>query len=145
MIGYIYKLICSKTGQEYFGSTTDPNSRLKVHLSANNPCSSNILINPNMEILETVQGTKKDLELKEKNYILNNKCVNKNVPQRSNKELYIFKKNQNPNYFKELYIKSGGTLRNELTRVYCPCGGKYIQRNKKYHLHTTKHKNYINL
>ena len=143
MIGFIYKLICSETGDCYFGSTVDPKKRYLSHIKKNNGCSSKKLISPKMEIMEIVYGTKNDLLLKEKNYILNNNCVNKNVPKRTSKELYEYKKSQNPNYNKELYIKEGGKERNLRTLVNCPCGGKYVKRNKKFHFQTNKHNNYI--
>ena len=142
MIGFIYKLICSETDKCYIGSTGDPKRRLLAHMRENNECSSNKLIYPKMEILEIVYGTKDDLLLKEKNYILNNDCVNLRVPKRTKKEFYELKKKENPNYLKELYIKGGGAERNLRTLVNCPCGGKYVKRNKKIHFQTIKHKNF---
>lgn len=148
MIGYVYKLICSETDKVYFGSTTDPLRRYHQHCSLTNNCSSKILVKPRIELLDCVcieDGTefKKQLKLKEKEYIKNNECINKNVPLRSNKEYYQDKLAQNPNYLKEQYIKYGGRIRNERTKKLCECGGVYIQRNKKIHELSKKHLNYV--
>lgn len=148
MIGYIYKLVCSESNKVYFGSTTNPLRRYYQHCSSKNNCSSKILIDPELQVLECINienetEFKKNLILREKHYIKNNECVNKNIPMRSHKEYYQDKLAENPNYLKELYIKSGGRLRNERTRKTCICGGTYIQRNKKKHDLTKKHLDYI--
>ncbi len=144
-IGYIYKLICSETGDCYYGSTCKPIERYQRHIHFTNNCRSKLLINPTMHILEMKPNiTKRDLELIEKHYILNNTCVNKQVPHRTPKEYYNQKKDENPNYLMEQYKKSGGTMRNLRTRKICECGGKYIQRNLKIHLRTDKHIKYVN-
>lgn len=143
-VGYIYKLECSETDNCYYGSTFNPSVRIYSHRSYNNFCASKSLIKPKMKILETKHNiTRRQLKLIEKYYILNNKCVNKNVPMRTRKEAYKDKIIKNPNYLKEIYIKNGGAIRNDVTRKYCECGGVYVQRNLKSHLQTLKHKKYI--
>lgn len=143
-IGYIYKLTCSENGDCYYGSTKHPKIRLYQHKSSYNNCSSKYLIDPTMEILETLENTtKEELENIEKEYILNNTCINNNVPRRTPKELYEKNKIENPNYLKELYEKSEGKMRNLRTRMICDCGGIYVKRNKPRHLITDKHINYI--
>jgi len=148
MIGYIYKLTCSESGNVYYGSTTDPLRRYKQHQRVNNTCKSKELINPDIDLLECISIQDRDLFKKElltleRKYIENNNCVNKNIPLRTNEERYrdIIKKN--PNYQKEQYIKYGGKRRNERTKVFCDCGGKYIKRNKKMHLLSVKHNDYV--
>ena len=97
-----------------------------------------------MEILHTLENTtKEEMENIEKDYILNNTCINSKVPRRTAKELYQKNKIDNPNYLKELYEKSEGKMRNVRTRMICECGGVYVQRNKLRHLATDKHLNYI--
>lgn len=143
--GFIYKLTCSQTSNSYFGSTTKPNERLRGHLSPNNKCMSRFLINPTMEVIEEIEynpNNNRPLLLAERSYIESNSCVNKKVPLRSRLELYNIKK-QNPNFFKNMYIQRGGIAYNIRTRKTCECGGVYIQRNKKRHLETEKHKNFI--
>ena len=148
MIGYIYKLICSESNKVYYGSTTNPVKRYHQHCSPNNNCSSKILVKPDFNILECVcvedrEEFFKELKLREKYYIKNNECVNKNIPLRTNQERYKDKIKENPNYLKEQYIKAGGIERNNRTRKECPCGGTYIQRNKKTHDLTKKHLEFV--
>ncbi len=144
-IGYIYKLICSETGDCYYGSTINPVKRFARHRQQNNTCKSKGLIKPTMHIMEMKKNiSKNDLQSIEKYYILNNNCVNKNVPKRTYKEWYKQKIIDNPNYQKEKYQKYEGKSRNERTRKHCECGGKYIQRNLKIHLLTNKHIKYVN-
>tara|TARA_R100000988_G_scaffold103554_2_gene83366 strand:+ start:889 stop:1338 length:450 start_codon:yes stop_codon:yes gene_type:complete len=143
--GYIYKLICSETGKCYFGSTYSPVVRYQRHLTKGNSCSSRYLINPTMHILEVKKNVSKDeLLLIEKYYILNNTCINKYVPRQTNKERYHKYIKNNPDYLKEQYVKSGGRIRNILTKKTCECGGVFVQRNLKIHLKTAKHNNYVN-
>ncbi len=40
MIGYIYKLKCSKTDMVYYGSTINPLKRFSQHRSISNTCAS---------------------------------------------------------------------------------------------------------
>lgn len=142
--GYIYKLICSETGDCYFGSTFNPIKRYSSHLSNNNTCTSKCLKNPIMYILEIKDFiSKSHLEYIERDYILNNNCINKNVPKQTAKEWYKRKIEKNPNYHKEKYKQNGGTLRNIITHRECECGGRYCQRNLKTHLGTLKHKKYV--
>jgi len=148
MIGYIYKLICSQTDKVYYGSTMNPVKRYHQHLSTQNNCSSKILIKPEFKLLECVtiedeENFRTELLLREKEYIKNNDCVNKVIPRRDRKEYYQDKLKENPNYLKEQYIKQGGIERNNRTRKECPCGGIYIQRNKKIHELTKKHLDYV--
>ncbi len=143
--GYIYKLICSETGDCYYGSTFNPMKRYSRHRQQDNKCKSKDLINPTMHIIEMKQNiTRSELEFIEKHYILNNTCVNKRVPKRTHKEWYNQQIKENPNYLKEKYKKYGGVERNIRTKKTCECGGVYIQRNLKIHLQTDKHIKYVN-
>lgn len=143
-IGYIYELVCSETGNIYYGSTCKPHTRYLHHRGKYNQCVSRHLINPKMNIIEIKENiTRNELEWIEKHYILNNPCINKKIPKRTRKEYYKAQIKENPNFNKERYIAGGGTMRNERTRKQCECGGKYIQRNLKQHLVTEIHKKYI--
>lgn len=142
---YIYELICSKTGDCYFGSSTNPQARFIYHKSKFNQCTSKKLINPKMNIIQTIENiTKEELEYIEKDYIVNYECVNKQVPKQTNKEYYVRRIAANPNFHIEKYKKDGGIKRNIRTRKTCDCGGIYIQRNFKIHEKSLKHKKYIN-
>ena len=84
--GQIYKL-WSPQGEEdeiYFGSTTDKLYKRKAsHKTKYNKCQSKILI----ELLEDYPcNSRAELEKKEGEYIRNNKCLNKVIPDRTIKE-----------------------------------------------------------
>ena len=144
-IGYVYKLTCSETKNCYFGSTGNIICRYSQHRRKNNKCMSRHLINPTLDILETKINISRDnLKLIEKNYILNNTCINKNVPTRSHKEWYQQKLKDNPDYLKKQYELYGGKIRNIRTQKQCECGGTYVQRNLKIHEKTAKHIKYCN-
>lgn len=143
-LGYIYELVCSETGNSYYGSTSKPHARYLHHRGKYNQCVSRHLINPTMNIIEIKENiTRNELEWIEKHYILNYPCINKQIPKRTRKEYYKAMIKENPDYNKDKYIEIGGIMRNERTRKHCECGGKYIQRNLKIHLGTAKHKKYI--
>jgi hypothetical protein len=80
------------SGLAYYGSTTNaPEVRLYGH--KNNPTTTSIEIIKNgdykIEVLEELEfQNKTELLNREKYYILNNECVNKNIPLRTTKEWY---------------------------------------------------------
>jgi len=101
--GKIYKIVDNTTGNIYIGSTAEKylSQRLQKHISCykiyiNNEKTKNttafeIIKNNNFEILllETFPcNNKYELEQKERYYIENNSCVNKNIPTRTYKEYY---------------------------------------------------------
>ena len=125
---FIYKL-SDKDGKIYFGSTKEPKKRLGAHL--NNAiydlaCSSKRLnhLEWKMEILQEFDD-KKDAESREGELILNNECVNINVPGQSKKarSQRSWKKWQEKNY----------------KRIDCACGGRYSQHPSWSHFRTKKH------
>lgn len=88
--GKIYKLICNTSGKTYYGSTCfELHLRLQQHIS-NSKCSSyEIIKNKNYEIIlvEKYPSNNKDELLKrERFYIENNDCVNRNIPTRTELE-----------------------------------------------------------
>jgi fibrillarin-like rRNA methylase len=76
-----------------------------------------------VEILET--ETKQELHQRERFYIENNDCVNKNIPTRTKKEYYV----DNIETFKE-YGKRV---------VKCVCGYDILVCQKARHMRTKKH------
>lgn len=146
-IGVVYKLTCSETGNIYYGSTTQPlNQRLWKHKADDNTCVSRFFINPTIEKLcqvEFIVGDRTPLLEKEKEYIVNNECVNRAVPLRTRSEYYHYRKSLDPQYGLKEYCKIAGKMYNDRTRVYCECGGYYVKRNKKFHLMTNKHAKYL--
>lgn len=146
-IGVVYKLTCSKSGNIYYGSTTRTlNQRLWKHKSQDNHCVSRHFINPTIEKICEVEFLKNDRTLllkKEREYIENYECVNKVVPLRTRNEYYHYRKSLDPKYGIKEYCKIAGKMYNDKTRVFCECGGKYVKRNKKEHLMTNKHVQYL--
>jgi hypothetical protein len=99
--GKIYKIVCNTTGLTYYGSTTEPTlaRRLSAHkgyynywkkgASKNMITSGKILENNNYEIVLVELypcNSKDELHKRERFYIENNECVNKNIPTRTGYE-----------------------------------------------------------
>ena len=97
--GYIYKIVCNNTNKVYYGSTTQKVSqRIGDHRKQFNKYQMGLRNYTSCyEILEvgnyqyfTVEKLefedKFELRNREKEYILNNECVNKNIPNRTKKE-----------------------------------------------------------
>jgi hypothetical protein len=101
-LGKVYKIVCRKTGLQYFGSTTEPT--LSRRLAGHN-CdikrwkqgefgfvSSFSVMEENdyyIELVELVPCSSKDeLLVRERFHIQNNECVNKLIPLRTSKEYY---------------------------------------------------------
>lgn len=88
--GMIYKIYNDSIPDKvYYGSTIQPlHKRLFQHKKWNNKCTSHILF-PNAKIVLVEKFSCKDkieLEKRERFYIENNECVNKNIPYRSEEE-----------------------------------------------------------
>jgi hypothetical protein len=88
--GKIYKIVCNETGEIYYGSTIQKlNERMNKHKSQKN-CESKQIINRNNYYCELIENyscnNKKELETREKWYILNNDCINQKIPTRTMKE-----------------------------------------------------------
>jgi len=152
--GYIYKIHCNITGEDYYGSTIrDIEKRISDHVS-HFKCDTNIrkcasaqIIERDdwcYEIMEEVDYIiKTDLYIRETYYIKNYPCINILIPYRTNDEWREYNKlrlrthRKNPSY----------TLpRNEYARIKhdCPCGGKYTNCSKAPHFKTKIHQRYIN-
>lgn len=89
--GLIYKIICNKTGKQYFGSTTQSLAKRKaLHKMHNNTSSSKEIIDLGdwrIELIEEITyDDKSDLLNRERHYIEMNVCVNKNRPIITNEE-----------------------------------------------------------
>ncbi len=88
MNGKIYKIYCDENDEVYYGSTTQELfMRLRQHKSLKYT-SRNIMKNTyHIELVEEYKcNNKKELELRERYYIENNKCVNTYIPTRTREE-----------------------------------------------------------
>jgi len=83
----IYKLT-GENGLYYYGSTTRRlNIRLNEHRCKSGCERSKLLTNPTIELLENYPCNNKiELQERERWYIENNECVNRKVPNRTDKE-----------------------------------------------------------
>ena len=117
--GCVYKLVCNKTGEVYYGSTeVDVKIRLMGHIrearcsKPRRHAKSKQIIDRGDYCIECVEQfenlTKQELRIKEGEYISNNDCINKNVagrsPQQSkedNKEKYKERKKECDKKYRE--------------------------------------------
>jgi hypothetical protein len=113
MKGIIYKIVCNETGEVYYGSTRRSlNNRMTEHKcnckrwKEGKYCytTSFKLIergNYSYSLIETVEcEDKKQLEERERYYIENNVCINRNVPTRTQKEYNDLKRDDKKEYDK---------------------------------------------
>ena len=116
MKGYIYKLTC-ESGNNYYGSTFNINRNSKGWYK----CACKDFINPTFEIIETIDDiNKKDLFLKENEYIINNECVNNNVAIQTAETKLKWKRDYNNNnreYIRGLQRKYDNAKKN----IYVNC------------------------
>jgi hypothetical protein len=92
----IYKIVCNITNQVYYGSSTEQyiTSRIAKHKYANknlghHSSSSIVMENNNYSVIiveECNVENKFELLQRERYYIENNECVNKNVPNKTQLE-----------------------------------------------------------
>jgi len=135
--GYIYSLTCNNPNLIYYGSTIRPlNERLIGHKSKSNNCKSKILFewgNVKINMLEEIEyEDKQELRDREEYYIRNLKCVNSNIPNRTDKEYrdYYYKKNRDE------------ILNKQKKSVKCECGLNFTIHHKARHKKSQKHKVY---
>jgi len=176
--GYIYSLTCSNPNLIYYGSTTKPlNDRLSGHknnFKNNKQVSSKILFewgNVKINMIEEINfEDKKELLDREAYYIKNLECVNKKIPNRTDKQYYsdnkdkikqkikkYYEKNkekkqqQNKKYYeknkekKQQYYSDNKDkiLKNLNVKITCDCGLKTTKGHYNRHCKSKKHLQYI--
>ncbi len=158
--GKIYKIVCNITNEIYIGSTIlELYVRLSCHKRRKSCVSRNIINRDNYKI-ELIKdypcNNLKELEEEESNYIRNNICINKQIPNRTNKEwrednkekLKQDKKNWYKNNYqekkdtynknqREYYEKNKEEINKKIT---CECGAIVNRRYLTEHKKTLKHK-----
>jgi hypothetical protein len=107
--GKIYRIVCNITGLTYYGSTCEPTlaRRLAKHVgdfkhfkegkTKNYLTSFEVLKGGNYTIVLVELfscDTKMELHQKERYYIENDDCVNKNIPTRTQAEYYVDNRTQ---------------------------------------------------
>ena len=157
----IYKIINDEMeGLVYYGSTCNTFAkRMNGHKSKSNPCSSNVLFqygNPQIILVEKYPcNDKMELKQRERYYIENNACVNKNIPNRNHKEWRKDNKEHIKEYGKEWQkinvekVKSYYQDKKEQyyllrsQKISCECGRYIRYGDKARHFKTKKHNAFI--
>ena len=90
--GKIYKIVDNTNGNIYIGSTIQIlKERLRKHKNKQT-CSSRLIINNGDYDIVLIENypceSKKELEMRERYYILNNQCINVTIPGRTQSEYY---------------------------------------------------------
>ena len=126
-----------------------------------------------IELIETCNiKTKQELFARERYYIENNDCINKNIPGRTLKQYRIDNKekinmkereyrdtnkdkitikqreyyNDNKEKFKAYYETNKEANRDKVNEKFeCECGGNFTYKHKSDHIKTAKHLNFYNL
>jgi hypothetical protein len=144
--GKIYRLVCNNTGLNYYGSTTQ---LLSKRLYAHKLCYKNYL-NDNKNYFTSfkiIEGNnfeiilvelfncscKIELEKRERYYIENNDCVNKNIPTRTIKEWRELHKNDYKEYNKDYYKEHKDEKKNKLKEYYDLNKDKIKEQKKEFY------------
>jgi acetyl/propionyl-CoA carboxylase alpha subunit len=157
--GKIYKIVCKETDEVYYGSTIQElDERINSH-KYDKTCVSRQIINRHnyyAEVLEDYScNNRYELELRERWYMENNDCINKQIPTRTRKEYKkLYKKNnkekidkqnkiyreKNKEKFKDYYQQNKDKIKEQHKEpITCPICGKIIRKNGlKRHQRTKK-------
>ena len=156
----IYKIVDNTNDNIYIGSTCKTlKTRLSVHKSDykrflkglyNNVKSFDIIKNNDykIELLEDCNiKTKQELLTREKYYIKNNDCLNKNTPGRTDKEIQQYQKeyyNDNKDKLDIIHKAYNETNKEKLKEKFiCVCGGNYTHSQKSTHFKSIKHQKFL--
>jgi len=146
----IYKLYSvNNPNLIYYGSTTQRLSqRLAEHVKSykigSNIASRSILEtgNYNIELIQEYPcNDKKELLEKESEYIRNNTCLNKVIPNRNRSEWYETNRSQLLMKRNIRYLKEKEDLQKKIT---CSCGCEIKKFSLNKHLKSNKHNDIIN-
>ena len=145
--GKIYKIVCDNTGLTYYGSTCEKHlsRRLSRHRNnysdylknpENNFCTSfKILEGGNYSIVLVEHypcNSKEELLQRERFYIENNECVNRNIPTRTYKEYWDDNKERLLVLKKEYRQKNEDILKLKYKDYYQSNKLRIKQRREKY-------------
>ncbi len=151
--GKIYKIVNDDMPDKvYYGSTIGKlNHRFSNHNNSYNTCSSKILFEkgqPRIELVEEYPcSSKRELEVRERFYIENNKCVNKCIPTRTQKEYREIPKNKE--IMKKLsfnhYQKHKERIKkHRQEKIECECGSIIARGHISEHKKSKKHLEFEN-
>tara|TARA_R110000787_G_scaffold213335_1_gene322880 strand:- start:43 stop:582 length:540 start_codon:yes stop_codon:yes gene_type:complete len=171
----IYKIVCNETGATYYGSTVQKVSERMGKHRSRMVCSSRQIIergNYGYSLVEEFScDTKEQLHARERWYIENNDCVNKQIPTRTRKEYneanrekiqeqrneyreankekiqeyYQANKEKIQEQKKEYYEANKEKIREKIReRVVCECGCEVNKNELPRHRRSKKHLALIN-
>jgi hypothetical protein len=151
--GKVYRLVSFSCEDVYYGSTCSPLSkRLAGHKSHYKRwrdgkfrymSSFEIMKYPDTEIIlvESVNcASKEELHAAERKYIEANKCSNKTIPGRSEREYYQDNKHEKIKYQNNYYQDNKARL---AEKVECECGYNYTYSHTARHKHSKRHLKYL--
>jgi len=147
MRGYIYKLYTNDQKQVYYGSTSqrvckriaDHNTDYKQWLKGKrNFVYSFPIIATNDYTYETLEyidyNEKFELKQRERWYIQNNDCVNKQIPNQTEKEYRDTHRDEITEYKKEYYIDNKDKLLEYQTQYHIDNKDKILEYKKQYYI-----------
>jgi hypothetical protein len=138
----IYKITCNITGLTYYGSTVNPISKRVNHhrcifRTGNSECTSKqVLIGGDYDysLVEEFSCENKDqLHKRERFYIENNDCVNKQIPSRTLKEYYKQNKDRIKAKNKEYWDQNRNELLETVKKYYKKNKDKFQHKSKEYY------------
>lgn len=172
--GKIYKIVNEDLPDlVYYGSTIQTiKKRFNEHKSKNNVCCSKKLFKTDKVKIELVENypcnTKRELEIREKYYILKFECINSSVPSntKTKEELKIKMKKYRENNKESIKIQQKkyrednkeaikikkkkyqednkeAINKRKSFKVICDCGSIFRKDGKAEHERTIKHKKYL--
>jgi hypothetical protein len=160
--GKIYKIVCNKTGLIYIGSTTKKylSTRLTEHINRfrhpelNQYRSKEVIENEDyyIELIELCPCNSKDeLSKRERYWVENTICVNKQIPARSKKEYRELNRDKQIEYMKIYTLENAEKAKqkakewyyNNLEKYTCGCGSITYRARETIHFKSLKHKKYV--
>ena len=129
--GKIYKIINNSSDLVYFGATIQPlYKRFNAHKSVYSGCTSKTIFegeNPQIILVEKFAcNDKQELKKRERYYIENNDCINKNIPGRTVKEY----KQDNKEKCKEYEIQYRNDNKDKIKEYYLINKERIIEKNR---------------
>ena len=144
--GKIYKLVNDELGLTYYGSTcTELRKRLWAHKTQakDKKYSSYKLFESGIckiYLVEKVSCEDKDeLRQRERFYIENNECVNKNIPCRTKKEYHLANKEHLKQKSKEYHLANKEKIKQQI-KEYHLANKEKIKEQRKEHYEANKEK-----
>ena len=147
--GKIYKIYSYQTDDIYYGSTTQKLcKRMGSHKRNFKYCdmhtSSKQILKYDDAKIELIElfpcNSKEELLKREGHYIRSNKCVNKCIAGRTDKEYNQDNKVKRKKYHDQYRKDNKNKIKEKATKIImCSCGITYTMSNKQRHLKTKRH------